>query len=200
MELDKRKLQNVATQARERLSDKLGDLWWFLLIRGLLAVAVGVVALFWPKATLVLLIRLIGLYVLFDGIVSLLGVYRSREFGSNLAPGLISVVIGLILLFWPDVTGRLLLVIVGIWALIQGVVLFLAGRQTAANDPARNLKMTIGVGAAIVGLILFIWPGTGAVAISWAIGIAALLIGALLIYLALRLRQANQRVDNLKRT
>ena len=200
MELDKRKLQNVATQTRERLSDKLGDLWWFLLIRGLLAVAVGVVALFWPKATLVLLIRLIGLYVLFDGIVSLLGVYRSREFGSNLAPGLISVVIGLILLFWPDVTGRLLLVIVGIWALIQGVVLFLAGRQTAANDPARSLKMTIGVGAAIVGLILFIWPGTGAVAISWAIGIAALLIGALLIYLALRLRQVNQRVDNLKRT
>jgi uncharacterized membrane protein HdeD (DUF308 family) len=200
MELDKEKLQNVATQARDRLSDKLGDVWWFLLIRGLLAVAVGVVALFWPKATLVLLIRLIGLYVLFDGIVSLLGVYRTRELGSNLAPGLISVVIGVILLFWPDVTGRLLLVIVGIWALIQGVVLFLAGRQTEANDPARSLKMTIGAGAAIVGLILIIWPGTGAVAISWAIGIAALLIGALLIYLALRLRQVNQRMDNLKRT
>jgi uncharacterized membrane protein HdeD (DUF308 family) len=199
MELDKEKLQNVATQARDRLSDKLGDVWWFLLIRGLLAVAVGVVALFWPKATLVLLIRLIGLYVLFDGIVSLLGVYRTRELGSNLAPGLISVVIGVILLFWPDVTGRLLLVIVGIWALIQGVVLFLAGRQTEANDPERSLKMTIGVGTAIVGLILFIWPGTGAVAISWAIGIAALLIGALLIYLALRLR-VNQQVDNLKRT
>jgi uncharacterized membrane protein HdeD (DUF308 family) len=200
MELDKEKLQNVATQARDRLSDKLGDVWWFLLIRGLLAVAVGVAALFWPKATLVLLIRLIGLYVLFDGIVSLFGVYRTRELGSNLASGLISVVIGVILLFWPDVTGRLLLVIVGIWALIQGGVLFLAGRQTEANDPERSLKMTIGVGAAIVGLILFIWPGTGAVAISWAIGIAALLIGALLIYLALRLRQVNQRVDNLKRT
>jgi uncharacterized membrane protein HdeD (DUF308 family) len=177
----------------------LGDVWWFLLIRGLLAVAVGVAALFWPKATLVLLIRLIGLYVLFDGIVSLFSVYRTRELGSNLTSGLISVVIGVILLFWPDVTGRLLLVIVGIWALIQGVVLFLAGRQTEANDPERSLKMTIGVGTAIVGLILFIWPGTGAVAISWAIGIAALLIGALLIYLALRLR-VNQQVDNLKRT
>ena len=200
MELDKEKLQNVATQARGRLSDKLGDVWWFLLIRGLLAVAVGVAALFWPKAALVLLIRLIGFFVLFDGIVSMLGVYRARELGSKLVPPLISVVIGVILLFWPDVTGRLLLVIVGIWALIQGVILFLAGRQTEANDPERSLKMTIGAGAAIVGLILFIWPGTGAVAISWAIGIAALLIGALLIYLALRLRQINQRVDNLKRT
>ncbi len=200
MELDKEKLQNVATQARDRLSDKLGDVWWFLLIRGLLAVAVGVAALFWPKATLALLIRLIGLYLLFDGIVNLVGAIRGRELGSNLVPGLISVIIGVILLFWPNMTGRLLLVVVGMWALFQGVILLLAGRHTDANDPARSLAMTTGAGAAIAGLILIIWPGSGAVAISWVIGIAALLIGALLIYLSLRLRQVNQRVDNLKRT
>ena len=46
--------------------------------------------------------------------------------------------------------------IVGIRALIQGVILFLAGRQTEANDPERSLKMTIGAGAAIVGLFFLV--------------------------------------------
>jgi len=199
MPLDKEKLQTAAAGAQARVSDKLGDVWWSLLVRGLLAVALGIAAIFWPKATLELLVRLIGLYVLFDGIVSLVGAFRARELSAYLVPGLISVAIGVILLFWPDVTGRLLLIIVGIWALFQGVTLFWAGRQTDANDPERSLAMTIGGVAAIAGVILVIWPGTGSVAISWVIGIAALLVGALLIFLAQRVRQAAKRVPGLGR-
>jgi len=199
MPLDQEKLQTAAAGAKARISDKLGDVWWSLLVRGLLAVALGIAAIFWPKATLELLIRLIGLYVLFDGIVSLVGAFRARELGAYLVPGLISVAVGAVLLFWPDVTGRLLLIIVGIWALFQGVTLFWGGRQADPNDPERSLAMTIGGVAAIAGVILLIWPSTASVAISWVIGIAALLVGALLIYLAQRVRQAAKRVDNLGR-
>jgi len=199
MPLDKEKLQTAAAGAQARVSDKLGDVWWSLLIRGLLALALGIAAIFWPKATLELLVRLVGLYVLFDGIVSLVGAFRARELSAYLVPGLISVAIGAILLFWPDVTGRVLLILVGIWALFQGVTLFWAGLQTDANDPERSLAMTIGGVAAIAGVILVIWPGTGSVAISWVIGIAALLVGALLIYLAQRVRKAAKRVADLGR-
>jgi uncharacterized membrane protein HdeD (DUF308 family) len=165
----------------------------------LLAIALGIAAIFWPKATLELLVRLVGLYVLFDGIVSLVAAFRAREFSAYLVPGLISVLIGVILLFWPDVTGRLLLTIVGIWALFQGASLFWAGRQADASDPERGLAMTIGAIAAIAGVIFVVWPGAGSVAISWVVGIAALLIGALLVYLAQRVQQAAKRVDNLGR-
>lgn len=199
MPLDKEKLQSAAAGAQARVSDTLGDVRWSLLVRGLLAVALGIAAIFWPKATLELLVRLVGLYVLFDGIVSLVGAVRARDLSTYLVPGLISVLIGVILLFWPDVTGRLLLTIVGIWALFQGATLFWAGRQADANDPERGLAMTIGAIAAIAGVIFVVWPGAGSVAISWIIGIAALLIGALLIYLAQRVQQAAKRVDNLGR-
>lgn len=199
MTIDKEQLQAAATGARVRISDKLGNVWWSFFIRGLLAVALGIAALFWPKATLALLIRLIGLYVLFDGVLSLLAAFRARELGAYLVPGLISVAIGLILLFWPDVTGRLLLVIVGLWAVFQGVILFLAGRRADMNDPDRGLAITIGAVAVIAGLILVIWPGTGVITISWLIAIVALSIGALLIFLGLRLRQVEKRVENLNR-
>jgi uncharacterized membrane protein HdeD (DUF308 family) len=197
MPLDKGQLQAAAAGAKARVSDKLGEIWWSLLVRGLLAVILGIAAIFWPKATLELLVRLVGLYVLFDGIFSLLAAFRARELGAYLVSGLISVAVGGILLFWPDVTGRLLLIIVGLWALFQGVSLFWAGWQTDANDPERSLIMTIGAVAAIAGVILVVWPAAGSVAISWVIGIVALLVGALLLYLAQRVRQAAKRIDNL---
>ncbi|MDA9981915.1 DUF308 domain-containing protein [Gammaproteobacteria bacterium] len=199
MTLDKEQIQAATTGAKIRISDKLGDVWWSLLVRGLLAAALGIAALFWPNATLALLIRLIGLYVLFDGSVNLYGASRARKLGAYLVPGLISVALGAILLFWPDASSRFLLVIVGIWALFQGVLLFFAGRQADPNDPDRGLAITTGAAAAIVGLVLVIWPGTGVVTISWLIAIAALSIGALLIYLALRLRKVDIRVEHIKR-
>lgn len=163
---DKERLQVAAGAAKARISDKFGDVWWSLLVRGLLAVALGIAALFWPNATLALLIRLIGLYVLLDGVASLLGALRARELSADLVPGLLSVAIGLILLFWPDVTSRLLLIAFGLWALFQGVSFFWAIRQADANDPERSLTMTIGLVAVIAGVILIIWPGTGLVTIS----------------------------------
>jgi uncharacterized membrane protein HdeD (DUF308 family) len=53
--------------------------------------------------------------------------------------------------------------------------------------------------AAIAGVIFVVWPSAGSVAISWVIGVAAILIGSLLIYLAQRVQQAAKRVDNLGR-
>lgn len=200
MTSEKVQLRAAGIQVRARVSDKLGDVWWFLLVRGLLALALAVAALFWPKATLVLLIRLIALFALADGIMGLLGAFRTRDLATHLAPALISIVAGVILLFWPGLTGRLLLMIVGLWALFQGAMLILAGFQTDTDDPDRVPAMTSGAVAAIVGLILVIWPETGAVTISWVIGIAALLIGSSLIFLALRLRKVDKRVENLRRS
>jgi uncharacterized membrane protein HdeD (DUF308 family) len=198
MTTEKARLRAAGIQVRARVGDKLGDVWWSLLIRGLLALALAVAALFWPEATLILLIRLIALFALADGVMGLLGWLRTRDLAAHLAPALISIAVGLILLFWPDLTGRLLLTILGLWALFQGVMLILAGFQTETDDPDRGPAMIIGTVAALVGLVLVIWPGTGVVTVSWAIGIAALLIGASLIYLALRLRRIDKRAESLR--
>ncbi|MGD9920363.1 MAG: HdeD family acid-resistance protein [Pseudorhodoplanes sp.] len=199
MPLDNEKLQLAATRAQHRVIDKLGDVWWSLLVRGLLVAALGIAAIIWPKSTLELLVRLVGLYLSFDGIVSLVAAFRARDLKTYLAPGLISVLVGGVLLFWPDVTGRLLLIIVGLWAVLQGATLLWAGYDADANDPDRSLAMTVGGIVALVGVILVLWPGTGAVTISWLIGLAALVIGGLLIFLASRVRQAANRVADLGR-
>ena len=198
MHKSERQIRATSIQMRTQLSDRIGDVWWFLLARGLLALALGIAALFWPKATLVLLIRLIALYALADGIIGLVSAFRARDLGPNLVPGLVSIAVGVILLFWPDLTASLLLMILGLWALLQGGMLLLAGVQTDADDPDRAPALAVGAVAAAVGLTLVIWPGTGAITISWVIGIAALLIGGSLVYLALRLRRIDKRVESLR--
>jgi uncharacterized membrane protein HdeD (DUF308 family) len=195
MALDREHLQYAAAGAQVRIGEKFGDVWWSLLFRGLLALGLAIALFFWPQATLAIFIRLIGLYLLFDGVLNLLGALRIKEYGAYLVPGLITLVLGLILLFWPDMTGRLLLTIVGIWLLFQAAMLFWAARQSHPSDPDRGITMGISAITAIIGIVLVLWPGSGFVAISWMIAIAVSVIGILLISLALRLRQVGKRFD-----
>ena len=55
--------------------------------------------------------------------------------------------------------------------------------------------MRIGVAAAVVGLVLGVWPGSGVAVISWVIGIAAILIGSLLVYLGSRFKHLKTRIE-----
>lgn len=163
------------------------------MVRGVLALALGLAALFWPSATLSLLVRLIGIYVLFDGVVNLLAVFRAGAPGAYVTPGLLGMAVGLILLFWPGVTGRLLMVVVGFWALFQGGSLIVAARRRPPGDPDRGPALVSGALAGAAGLILVVWPGAGVVTLSWVTAIAALSIGALLVTFANRLRRADRR-------
>jgi uncharacterized membrane protein HdeD (DUF308 family) len=85
----------------------------------------------------------------------------------------------------------------GGWALFTGVSHILATRRANVGETDRGLTTTIGGAVAVVGLVLLIWPGTGVVAISWIIALAALLLATLLIFLALHLKRFKKRVDNL---
>lgn len=197
MTIDKIQIKASAVGEQEYISRKMGKVWWSFLLRGLLAIAFGIAALFWPDKTLTLLIRLVGLFALLDGVTSLISTLRTREYGSYLISGLISLAVGGILLFWPGVTAKLLLIILGIWAVFQAAGLIISGRQTSVDDPDRNILLTIGVIAAVIGIVLIFWPATGAVTISWILAAIAFIAGALLISLALRLRRVNQRISNL---
>ena len=47
--------------------------WWSLMIRGVVALIFGLLALLWPDKTLEFLITLLGIFVLVVGIVATIG-------------------------------------------------------------------------------------------------------------------------------
>jgi uncharacterized membrane protein HdeD (DUF308 family) len=180
--------------ARSRVSDTLGDMWWAFMVRGVLAAALGLCALVWPSASLAILMRLVGVFCLADGVTGLIGALRTADRGAHLLQALLGLVVGAVLLFWPEGSVRTLLVIFGIWALLTGVSQIWAARQQEVDGGERGPMSTLGWVAAVVGLILIVWPGTGVVTIAWSIAIAALLIAVLLIWLALRFKRLKERV------
>jgi uncharacterized membrane protein HdeD (DUF308 family) len=194
MNEDQKRGRELTADVQSRLSGKLGDLWWAFMLRGLLAAVLGLCALIWPNVSLAVLIALVGIYCLSDGVAGLLGVWRASERGSNLLQALLGVVVGAVLLFWPGASIRTLLVVFGVWALFTGISQIVAARRDDVKGGDRSLMTTIGGIAAAAGAILIVWPGTGVVAISWLIAIVALLLAALLIWLALRLKRLRTRV------
>jgi uncharacterized membrane protein HdeD (DUF308 family) len=188
------RVQAVAAGVRAGVSSKLGSIWWSFLLRGIFAIALGIFALFWPALSLSILVLAVGLYCVADGAAGLVGVLRYPELRENLVQALIVLGIGVVLVFWPGATLRSLLLLLGAVALIAGIVQILTARRMSADDPERGAVMTIGIIAATVGLVLVFWPGSGVTVISWVIGIAAILIGALLIYLGSRFKRLGARV------
>lgn len=193
--------QSGSDRSREIIAgvgSRVDDVWWYFMLRGLLAAALGVCALIWPTISLNILLRLVGLYLVADGIAGLVTAQRYSERSPQLLQAGIGLIVGGVLLFWPGATARMLLVIFGIWAAFSGVSQFFAARGLPAEDPDRGLLITIGAIATALGLVLIFWPGTGVVTISWVIAAAALAIAALFIFMALRLKRLTGRVEQIK--
>jgi uncharacterized membrane protein HdeD (DUF308 family) len=186
---DGKRLRAAAMGARQRL----GGMWWTFMIRGILAGLLGLFALFWPTTTIEILITLVGIFCVVDGLTGLFGAYRTAQRGAGALAPLISLGIGLILLFWPGATVRTLLMVFGIWLLFVGVSQILGARRARLQGGDRGVMTTVGAIAAVVGLVLVLWPGSGVVAISWVIAIPALLVAAMLIFLAFRLKRVEER-------
>ena len=195
MDERREQLRSRAQGAAAELSKKLGDLWRFFMLRGVFAGILGIFALFWPSASLAILITLVGLFILADGAIGLVGVLRNSAGVENMLQPVVSIVIGPVLMFWPAASVRLLLIILGVWALVFGLSQIREARLIPEESGERGSTVTVGGITAVIGFIIMLWPGTGTVAISWVIAIAALLAAALLIFVALRMKRLNDRVN-----
>ena len=174
--------------------DRLGSVWWSFLLRGVFATALGLFALFWPTLSVSVLALAVGFYLIADGTAGLIAALRAGARGRALLQPVVSLAIGTVLMLWPEGSLQVLLAAFGAWLGIIGINQVLNARQFAAGDPARTALMAIGAIVALLGLVLLLSPGGGLVVITWAIGLAALVVGAHLVFFALQLRRLQRGV------
>ncbi|NOE18822.1 hypothetical protein GS634_11890 [Ruegeria atlantica] len=184
-------LDEGSMAGRDMLGEQLSNLWWTFLLRGVLAGLVGIAALFWPSGSIALLLRLVGVLLILDGGLTLLGVGRRGVMGGAAIGALL---IGLVLLIWPEGTVKLAFFLMGAWALIIGIGSLAASGQMHERDPQRGSMRVSGFVALVVGLVLMIWPAVALVALGWGIAFSALAIAAVMFWLASRFRRAGDRV------
>ncbi|RFU40994.1 HdeD family acid-resistance protein [Actinomadura logoneensis] len=166
--------------------------WWVLLARGVFAVLFGVLALFWPGITVWALTVLFGAYALVDGVFALVGAFAGVEGESRgwlAVAGVCGILLGLMTFAWPAATALVLLLLIASWAVIVGVLEIVAAVRLRRLVDDAWLLAVAGVVSVLFGLVLFIWPASGAIAVAWLIGLFAIVMGAALIGAAFRLRK-----------
>ena len=175
------------------LLHELSKHWWLLLLRGIAAIVFGVLAFIWPGLTLLTFVILYGAFAIVDGVLALAAVFGRT--GPDVPKwwlvltGVIDIGAGLIALFWPGITALVLIIFIGAWAIVRGVMEIIAAIQLRKEIEGEWLLILAGVLSVLFGLGVLIYPGAGAVALAWLIGIYAIAIGVVMIMLAIRLRK-----------
>jgi uncharacterized membrane protein HdeD (DUF308 family) len=177
----------------------VGD-WRAVALRGLAALAFGILTLIWPGLTLWVLVVLFGAFVLVDGVFTLAAVAkrapgtRERK-GWLIFEGIAGIAAGIVVFVWPNITALALLFLIAAWAFILGALRLAAAIQMRRVIDDWWLPALSGALLIAFAALLVITPGAGALVITWLIGWAAVFLGVLLLMLAFRVRRLQHEVD-----
>jgi uncharacterized membrane protein HdeD (DUF308 family) len=171
--------------------------WWIVALRGAAAVLFGLMALVWPGITLFALVLLFGAYAVVDGgftLVAALGRQGQVEAtgGSRallIAQGIAGILIGVLAFVWPGITALALLWVIAAWAVVTGVLEIAAAVRLRRELRREWLLALSGTLSVLFGILLVGWPAAGALTLVVLIGVAAIVFGAALLALGLRLRR-----------
>lgn len=173
--------------------------WWVPVLRGAAAILFGVLALFWPGITLLTLVYLFAAYALVDGLVAIIGGFQQRaesdRWWVTVLAGVVGVVAGVLAFVWPGITGLVLVLLIGARFVVEGI-LEIAAAIALRHEIEGEWRLGLaGLVSLIFGVLVLLFPAEGALALTWAIGITAIVAGALLIYLGFALRQARTQPE-----
>ncbi len=94
-----------------------------LILLGVLAIIVGIIAIAWPSVTILALVILFAVYAFIGAGLQAMRAFSSATAGpvlGHLLLGLVDLAAGVIALVWPGPTALVLVLIVAIWAVIAG--------------------------------------------------------------------------------
>jgi uncharacterized membrane protein HdeD (DUF308 family) len=165
-----------------------------LIVRGIVGLVIGVIAFAWPGVTIAALVVIFGFYALIDGVTNLiLGLTKTRMHGRSWATalqGVVGIAAGVLTFMWPGVTALALVIFIGAWAIVTGIFEIAAAIRLRKVIRGEWLLALSGILSVIFGVLVFAFPGAGAVGIAWILGAYSAAAGIILIALGIRLRSS----------
>lgn len=170
----------------------------FAGVRGLLMLAGGIFALFWPGQALATLVWLGGLIVIADGVLGiwalLFGGRQSPRMGVAITRHVLAIVFGIIVLLFPAIVGAIglgtLVVLVAILSLLVGAMALYV--TVVGRDMLRKGTFWPEVLSAsaylLFGILLLAMPLSAALVLVSIVGVLMILYGLFQLYIAWQLR------------
>ena len=171
-----------------------------LILLGVLAVAVGIIAIAWPNVTILALVILFAIYAFMSAGLQAARAFASKSAGpvfGYLLLALISLAAGVVALVWPGPTAYVLVIVVAAWALVGGIMEIVAGFGSGETAGTRALFIVSGLVSVAFGILLFARPNVGAVTLALLFGLYSLIYGSSQIAAGVELRQLGKSFQSL---
>ena len=169
--------------------------WWLFLARGIIALILGIFALFLPEVVYMSLVLIVGVFALVDGAIALISAFTSNAKSEHwwwiIFEGVLGVLLGILTIFRPAAMGEIWIILIAVWAIVTGIFEIITAIALRKVIEGEIWMILGGVVSLLFGVLLLIYPAAGAIAIGFIIGIFAVLFGIFFILLAFRLRRFN---------
>ncbi len=172
------------------------DHWWVFVVRGLLVIAFGLLTLFWPQITLLVLVALFATFCVLDGVTSIISAVRRKDWGWHLIGGILSIIVGFLAIMWPASAGFALVLLIAAWAIMRGV-LDISAAISLRHELNRQLEWMLiisGIVSILFGVFVALWPIAGILAVVGMIAGFAIFLGVTLIAAGFRQRSLRNRL------
>jgi uncharacterized membrane protein HdeD (DUF308 family) len=181
----------AALREGERL---VARVWRLLALRGVLAIAFAIVLLVWPDIGLTAMVTVVGAFAIASGFVSGVAAYALPGAATQhrvwlALHALVGLVVGTAVLVWPDLSATALLYAIAIWAIAAGVIELVAAFALPLSGTRTVLLAVSGIVLAAFGVVMFVEPGDGAIALLALVAAFALVRGTFDVALAVELRR-----------
>jgi uncharacterized membrane protein HdeD (DUF308 family) len=139
---------------------------------------------------------LFGAYALIDGIFSIAGAWRAarahERWGVLILEGVVGIIAAVVTVAWPGITALSLVFVVAAWAVVTGIFEIAAAVRLRRYIKGEWLLILGGIASVVFGILLAMSPLVGALVLAIWLGVYALIFGAMLVGLGLRLRTWSQ--------
>lgn len=172
--------------------------WRAMIVRGVIAIGIGILALIWPGLTAITLALVWGIWALIDGGMSVLLVFRSdastaQRIGGGVLAAL-AIIAGLFAIIRPGVTVVVLTWMLGIWLIVRGVAELVAAFSHRTPTP-RWLLVLSAVVDGLLGILFVANPGAGALTVATVLGLFTILWGIAILGLGIVARRELSNSD-----
>jgi uncharacterized membrane protein HdeD (DUF308 family) len=166
--------------------------WWVLILQGLLGIVFGVLTILFPGIALVTLAYLFAAWAIVSGLSSLGEGMRVAEMRGRSWPfavsGVISIAAGVLAAILPGVTISTLILLLGAWLLVQGVMEVYTAWRIRNEVSGEWIIAAVGIVRAAIGLIVLAAPIIGAILTVTFLAAGAITTGIAAVAFGLRLR------------
>ena len=171
--------------------------WWVVLLRGLAAIAAGLLLVFQTNISLLVIALFFGGYLLVSGVFAIVGGILHRRSQSHWwldgLIGLLGVLVGIFILANPgqslQMAPEVIIYILAGVVLLSGLLEIVKGLQLRRLGHADSSDIVVGVLYVISAICLLLVPNMALGILFYAFAFLLLFIGGILVYYAFVLRR-----------